>query len=223
MKYPLLILLLVAVLLTAGCTNENKNVAITPAVTNQPSVPVATTTQPALTTFSPSLSQTVPSTTTVISTIPKTAGSNVCVRGGNGFGSEFFYVIDPGVRTFTITHVRGFDHFILLNHTGNEREPYHSIRYLAWENGLEKNEDICYNTTKTYRLYVSGEGRYWTRNDYVTLNTTEFLDAGTYFLDINTCGPWTIKITPCTEQGSNPSNDAIIKRSIELVRGKPVY
>jgi hypothetical protein len=32
MKYSLLVLLLVAVLLTTGCTNENKNVAITPAV-----------------------------------------------------------------------------------------------------------------------------------------------------------------------------------------------
>jgi len=43
MKYSLLILLLVAVLLTAGCTNENKNVAVTPPVTitQTPILPVS--------------------------------------------------------------------------------------------------------------------------------------------------------------------------------------
>ena len=43
MKYSLLVLLLVAVLLTAGCTNENKNVAVTPAVTvtQTPILPVS--------------------------------------------------------------------------------------------------------------------------------------------------------------------------------------
>ena len=43
MKYSPLVLLLVAVLLTAGCTNENKNVAVTPAVivTQTPILPVS--------------------------------------------------------------------------------------------------------------------------------------------------------------------------------------
>jgi len=43
MKYSLFVLLLVAVLLTAGCTNENKNIAITPAVTvsQTPILPVS--------------------------------------------------------------------------------------------------------------------------------------------------------------------------------------
>ncbi len=39
MRYFLFIVLLVAVLLTAGCTNDNKNIAVTPAVTGtQPPV-----------------------------------------------------------------------------------------------------------------------------------------------------------------------------------------
>jgi len=43
MRYPLLIMLLVAVLVTAGCTNENKNISGTPAVpgTQTPKLPVS--------------------------------------------------------------------------------------------------------------------------------------------------------------------------------------
>jgi len=43
MKYSLCVLLLVAVLLTAGCTDENKNVAVIPAVTvtQTPILPVS--------------------------------------------------------------------------------------------------------------------------------------------------------------------------------------
>jgi len=43
MRYLLFVLLLVTVLLTAGCTNENKNVAVTPAVTvtQTPILPVS--------------------------------------------------------------------------------------------------------------------------------------------------------------------------------------
>ena len=36
MKYPLFIIFLIAVLITAGCTNEANNVAVTPAVTATP-------------------------------------------------------------------------------------------------------------------------------------------------------------------------------------------
>jgi len=118
---------------------------------------------------------------------------SVCQLEGNGGEiSQEIRITEAGIQTFEMKYLRGHPFYI-----GLFKNKYENlIRWLSYEPISEEYKAVCWPEPDDIGYYGRLEyGSY--KEDYVWVNTSEFLEVGDYYISVEACGPWSIEISHC--------------------------
>lgn len=137
--------------------------------------------------------------TTPISTMRTRNYSNFnCVISGNGWQhySEIT-ITEAGIQTFEMKYLRDHTSYIGLykSHIADDKN---LIRWLSYKPVSEEYRSDCTSESGVGQYGYLKYGSY--KNDFVLVNTSEFLEAGEYSISTEGCGPWSIKISHCFDK-----------------------
>jgi len=192
----LLAVLILGFLLISGCTSPGSSTTAPLATPIQQKINTMTTvsvstmpisTQPQTLQYS-----TVSKTTTTVSSLPE-----VCGLIGNGWQNDpEIRIPEAGIQTFEMKHLRNHHFYIGLYKREYQSIDNKLIRWLSEEQGSVEYKADC--ATKPGAGGSTGHLEYGSyKEDFVWVNTSEFLEPGEYEIFVDPCGPWEIKISHC--------------------------